>query len=88
MCGTTTNRCFVKACNVEGTEYRDFSMGGCGDIRRYCLRHVEEADKKQKTITFNRKRDYLRSVIKKQKKDLKDAIAALDEHMAKGVEVH
>ena len=57
------DNCHIKTCTDEGTNYRDFSIGGCGDIRLYCDGHVEAADKAQHLVCLKRTVSYRKSVI-------------------------
>ena len=57
-------KCHTKMCVKEGTNYRDFSIGGCGDIRFYCDDCVGPADKEEHARSVKRSLSYQTSVVR------------------------
>ena len=57
------NECQFHGCHRLGDNYRDYSIGGCGDIRMLCAMHALSEDKKQKKIDADRMVTYQRSLV-------------------------
>jgi len=58
------DKCHNKTCVLEGTNYRDFSIGGCGDIRFYCDDCVGPADTEEHHRSVRRNLSYQTSVVR------------------------
>lgn len=71
------NACYEKDCGREGTKYRDFSIGGCGDIRFYCNECVGPADKEEHRRFVKRNITYQTSVVRNLEKKLEKERAKL-----------
>jgi len=73
------DKCHNKTCVLEGTNYRDFSIGGCGDIRFYCDGCVGDADKEEHRRSMKRHLSYQTSVVRNLEEKLVTERAKLRE---------